>query len=76
MGALTNSTDFSHLELKVGVPPLLDSGVISDTAMIGQMYVLLDSVLCFLPEATFGDLSSLLGTPTAMLPHAKLNLYR
>ena len=34
--------------------------------MIGQMYVLSDSVPCFFSEATFGDLSSLLGSPTTV----------
>ena len=39
--------------------------------MPGSIYVLSDSVLGFLPEATFGDLSSLLGSPATV--HALLS---
>ena len=35
--------------------------------MIGQKYVLSDTAPCFLPESTFGDLSSLLGGPTTIV---------
>ena len=38
--------------------------------MIGQKYVLSDTVPCFLPETIFGDLSSLLESPTTMLLYA------
>ena len=77
-GALIASTDPLHFELKFGAPSLLGSGAIpfqsynSDTAMIGQKYVLSDTVSCFLPEAPLSDLSSLLESPLPCCCYAKL----
>lgn len=66
VGPSTDTADPSHFDLKV-----LEVKI-SKTVMIGQMYELSDSVSCFLPKATFGAVSSSLGSPTTILLHTNL----
>ena len=64
------------LSRKFGVTPLLGSGAIAfqsqspKRAMIGQVCVLSDSVLCFFSEVTADEILAVLESSTILLLHA------
>ena len=74
-GTLSPNVYITRLNFELKVSPRLGSGDTafhSDQAMIGQKNVLLDSILCFICEATVVKISSPLGSPTTLLSYTNI----